>query len=86
MKKIIAFILISHLLISVSAQDFKAFKVTVTGKGQPVILIPGYSCSGDVWKETVDHLKDRYECHVLTLAGFAGVPAIDSPILETVKN
>ena len=86
MKKIIAFILISHLLISVSAQDFKAFKVTVTGKGQPVILIPGYSCSGDVWKETVDHLKDRYECHVLTLAGFAGVSAIDSPILETFKN
>jgi len=85
MKKIITFILISHLFISVSAQEYKAFKVNITGKGQPVILIPGYSCSGDVWKETVDHIKDRYECHVLTLAGFAGVPAIDSPILETVK-
>lgn len=86
MKKIFAFILISHLFISVRAQDYRAFNVTVTGKGQPVILIPGYSCSGEVWKETVDLLKGRYECHVLTLAGFAGVPAIDSPILETVKN
>jgi pimeloyl-ACP methyl ester carboxylesterase len=49
-------------------------------------LISGYSCSGDVWKETVDHLNDRYQCHVLTLAGYAGVPPIDTPILETVKN
>ncbi len=64
----------------------KAFKVEVYGKGQPVILIPGYACSGDVWKETVDALKGKYELHVLTLAGFAGVPPIDTPILKTVKN
>jgi len=86
MKKLVAFILISHLLINAGAQDYKAFKVTITGKGQPIILIPGYSCSGEVWNETVNHLKDRYECHVLTLAGFAGVPAIDTPILKTVRN
>lgn len=49
-------------------------------------MIPGYSCSGEVWNETVEHLKDRYECHVLTLAGYAGAPAIDSPILESVKG
>ena len=64
----------------------KAFKVEVYGKGQPVILIPGYACSGDVWEETVDALKENYQLHVLTLAGFAGVPPIDTPILKTVKN
>lgn len=64
----------------------KAFKVEVYGKGQPIILIPGYSCSGDVWKETVDNLKGNYQLHVVTLAGFAGVPAIGTPILKTVKN
>ena len=37
-----------------------------------MILIPGLTCGGDVWKSTVEHFKDRYECHVLTLAGFAG--------------
>ncbi|MDN4164436.1 alpha/beta hydrolase [Cytophagales bacterium LB-30] len=68
------------------AQYTPAFRVDVIGQGQPIILIPGYSCSGAVWKETVDQLKGRYECHVVTLAGFAGVPAIESPILETVKN
>ena len=64
----------------------KSFKVEVYGKGQPIILIPGYSCSGDVWKATVDNLKANYQLHVLTLAGFAGVPPIDTPILKTVKN
>jgi N-formylmaleamate deformylase len=64
----------------------KSFTVEVYGKGQPIILIPGYSCSGDVWKATVDNLKASYQLHVLTLAGFAGVPPIDTPILKTVKN
>ena len=64
----------------------KAFKVEVYGSGQPIILIPAYACSGDVWKSTVDALKEKYQLHVLTIAGFAGVPPIDTPVLKTVKN
>ncbi len=85
MKKILIFLFASFYLLSVQAQN-KAFTVTVSGKGQPIIFIPGYSCSGEVWKETVQHLNARYQCHVLTLAGFAGVPAIDGPILKTVRD
>ena len=51
-----------------------------------MILIPGYSCSGEVWNETVAHLRNRYECHVLTLPGYAGVRPIAQPILQTVRN
>lgn len=51
------------------------FAVKVTGQGPAVILIPGLSSSGDVWEGTVEHLKAHYQCHVLTLAGFAGEPA-----------
>ena len=69
------------------AQNTKAFDVKVIGKGEPIILIPGYSCSGEVWNETVDHLKNKYELHVLTLAGFATVPPIpDENILQTVHD
>jgi pimeloyl-ACP methyl ester carboxylesterase len=69
------------------AQQSSAFEVKVIGKGQPIILIPGYSCSGDVWNETVAHLKNKYELHVLTLAGFAGAkPIEDEEILKTVRN
>jgi len=63
-----------------------SFAVKVIGKGPPVILIPGLSCSGAVWDGTVEHLKDRYQCHILTLAGFAGQPRIPAPYLETVRN
>jgi N-formylmaleamate deformylase len=85
MKKVFTLILAFFTIATVFAQH-KAFQVQVMGKGKPILLIPGYSCSGEVWKETVDHLKDRYECHVLTIAGFAGVPAINTPILQTVKG
>jgi len=64
----------------------RAFMVEVYGKGNPVILIPEYSCSGDVWKATVDNLKASYQLYVFTLAGFAGLAPIDTPILKTVKN
>jgi N-formylmaleamate deformylase len=63
-----------------------AFSVKVTGTGRSMILIPGLSCGGDVWDGTVAHFKDRYECHVLTLAGFAGQPSISGPFLEQVRE
>ncbi|GAA5144779.1 alpha/beta hydrolase [Prosthecobacter algae] len=63
------------------------FAVTVTGSGRPMILIPGLSCGGNVWDGTVAHFKDRYECHVVTLAGFAGQPAAGrEPMLEAVRD
>lgn len=85
MKKLINCLLISLIIFQTNAQT-NAFKVEVSGKGKPVILIPGYSCSGEVWKETVAHLQDRYECHIITIAGYAGVPKLDTPILKTVRN
>ncbi len=85
MKKIISLLIISLIIFQSNAQT-NAFKVEVSGKGQPIILIPGYSCSGEVWKETVDHLKGKYECHVITIAGYAGVPKLDTPILKTVRS
>ena len=68
-----------------TANSPAAFSVKVTGTGRPMILIPGLSCGGDVWDGTVDHFKDHYECHVLTLAGFAGQPTINAPFLEQVR-
>ncbi|MEL6134339.1 MAG: alpha/beta hydrolase, partial [Bacteroidota bacterium] len=43
----------------------------------PVILIPGLSCDGQVWDQTVQMLAEEHECHVLTLAGFAGQTPMD---------
>jgi pimeloyl-ACP methyl ester carboxylesterase len=51
-----------------------------------MILIPGTANGADVWAGTVAHFKARYQCHVVTLAGFAGQPAIGEPFLEKVRE
>jgi pimeloyl-ACP methyl ester carboxylesterase len=63
-----------------------SFTVEVTGRGKPIILIPGLASSGEVWKGTVARFCGSHECHVLTLAGFAGVPAVDAPLLPAVER
>ena len=63
------------------------FAVRVTGKGKPMLLIPGLISSGDVWNGTVAHYAAAYQCHVLTLAGFAGQPPSDAnPFLPAVRD
>ncbi|MEO8700569.1 MAG: alpha/beta hydrolase [Kofleriaceae bacterium] len=61
-----------------------AFRVEVSGHGPPILLVPGLASSGETWTGTVKHLGERYTCHVVTLAGFAGVPPIREPLVATV--
>lgn len=58
--------------------------VEVVGAGPDVILIPGYSCSREVWRATADRLKATHRVHLVQLAGFAGEAWAhgDGPLLE----
>lgn len=60
-----------------------AIEVKVTGKGKPLVFLPDFGCPGSVWDETVEKLKDHYECHVITYAGFDSVAAIDIPWMKS---
>jgi len=63
--------------LSAGADIKRAFSVKVVGAGQrPMILIPGLVSAGDVWESVVAHYAGSYRTHILTLAGFAGVPPI----------
>lgn len=64
----------------------KAFSVEVKGEGRPVVFIPGLGCPGEVFDETVEHLGEGYQTHVLTLSGFAGRPAIKEPLSAAVRR
>ena len=87
MKNLTITLLFIFFACQIFAQNTEAFEVKVIGKGEPIILIPGYSCSGEVWNETVEHLRDKYQLHVLTLAGFGTAqPIQDEEILQTVHN
>ncbi|TDO21262.1 alpha/beta fold hydrolase [Pedobacter duraquae] len=92
-KKILAtsmlvmmFLLIGNCLFA-QTQNEKPFSVKVTGKGEPILFIPGLTCSGTVWDETIAKYSKNYECHVLTLAGYAGQAPIEKPpYLDAYKN
>lgn len=64
------------------------FAVRVVGSGTPVVLIPGLASGGAVWDDLVARLAATHECHVLTLAGFAGQPPVvaDSTWLPRMRD
>lgn len=55
-----------------NANETPGLITKVSGQGQPVVLIPGLTCAGEVWDETIANLGEGYEYHVITLPGFAG--------------
>ena len=72
---------------SAQTDNAQPFKVQITGSGPPMILIPGLSSSGDVWRETVSRYQNSFECHVFTLAGFAGQPPVQTDhYLQTMRD
>ena len=45
--------------------------------GRPVVFIPGLASAGAVWDTAAASIVDKHDLHIVTLAGFAGVPAVD---------
>jgi pimeloyl-ACP methyl ester carboxylesterase len=84
--KLLRSVLVLCALAAPAAAAPAAFSVEVTGHGAPIVLIPGLSCGGDVWQATVDKYRASHELHVLTLAGFAGQPRVDGPLLPAVRR
>ncbi|MBT2557148.1 alpha/beta hydrolase [Hymenobacter sp. ISL-91] len=64
------------------------FTVRVVGKGAPMLLIPGLTCPGAVWDETVARYQKQYRCHIVSLAGFGGAaaPARTDSLLRNVRD
>ncbi|WP_069659141.1 alpha/beta fold hydrolase [Arcticibacter eurypsychrophilus] len=84
---VLIFGILMHTNLSAQTADTSPFHVTVTGKGQPKLFIPGATCSGEVWKETVARYSKTHECHVFTLAGYAGEKAINqTPYLDAYEK
>ena len=70
-----------------AAEPFAAtsFKVEVQGKGNPVIMIPGLMSDSRVWQQTAAKLSKTHQLHLISIAGFAGQPAIEGALLPVVK-
>jgi len=87
LSTVVTVLALSLSFASVAAPSNEPLSVQITGNGQPILLIPGLTCGGDVWQTTVDHLSPNYKCYVFTLAGFAGQPPIQTnDFLKTERN
>ncbi len=86
MKNIILFLAVFFSLTIQAQIKNQPIHVKVTGNGDPVMLIPGFTVTGEGWDTVVNQLAKNYECHVVTLAGFGGKEPIDFPWLPQVNK
>lgn len=87
--KILAIVLLFTLLcINVFGQrKVYPFEVKKTGEGkQSILFIPGFACSGDVWKETTAKFEKNFTCYTLTMAGFAGTDPQPDATFQNWEN
>src|SRR5690554_762044 len=87
MKNLILLFISFVFSLSISAKnESQPISVEITGKGKPIILIPGFTVPGDIWNPLVKNLEKNYECHIVTLAGFGGIEPIEFPWLPKVNE
>ncbi|MEM6396616.1 MAG: alpha/beta hydrolase [Bacteroidota bacterium] len=87
MKYFFSFLLVVCFANAPRAQDeARPIHVEVTGHGEPLLFIPGFTVPGDIWNPLVEQLASDYECHVVTLAGFGGQAPIEFPWLPKVND
>ncbi|WP_151085918.1 alpha/beta fold hydrolase [Hymenobacter baengnokdamensis] len=67
-------------------ESHASFRVRVVGQGRPLLLLAGLGCSGTVWDQTLARYARRYQCHVVSLAGFAGQAPVAGPLLATARQ
>lgn len=92
--KSIAFLSLVAMTASAAPKAPQPFSVRVSGKAaspanRPIVFIAGLDSSGEVWADTAKHLARTHEVHVLTLAGFAGEPAVamnEGAWLDTMRT
>ncbi|WP_229796829.1 alpha/beta fold hydrolase [Algibacter mikhailovii] len=84
--KTFVFLIVMSFSMLLNAGENPSFKVDVVGHGTPVLLFPGFACTGDVWNDLVEDLSKTNQCHIFTFAGFGDVAPIEKPWLPKVKE
>ncbi len=86
MKKFIFISLLFFGLVQPRLNAQQSFNVEITGEGKPILLFPGFGCSGKMWDETVAQLALTHKCYTFTFAGFGNVKPIDTLWFSTIKQ
>lgn len=85
MKTYSIYILMACLISSLSFSQ-EAIRVKTQGNGQPILLLPGFANSSEVWEETVENIEGKYQFHLVDYAGFNGLEPVSTPWLPKVQH
>ena len=86
MKTSIFILLLTANIFTTNLFSQSSFSVEIKGKGNPVLLFPGFGCTGQVWDETVAQVSKTHKCYIFTFAGFGNVKPIENPWFATIKS
>lgn len=75
MRLITLFLLLITLSANTFAANEKCLLAKVSGKGQAILLMPGFISDETVWTELAQSLSQHYQVHQLAIAGFGKNPA-----------
>ncbi|WP_299437575.1 alpha/beta hydrolase [uncultured Aquimarina sp.] len=78
--------LILFAIVNLAFSQAPAITVEVSGNGNPILFLPGFTNPGSIWDETVTHLKGNHENHLISYAGFDGNAPIAMPWYDTIKK
>lgn len=86
-KQIIFFAIALMLGFASAGASNPIIEVKKTGQGHPMILIHGMACSAEVWNEVAGYYQDRYELHLVTIAGFGNSRTLEAPhTLQAIRD
>jgi pimeloyl-ACP methyl ester carboxylesterase len=86
MMKKVKIMIVLVFITSVGFGQNSAINSKVFGKGKPIVFLPGFTCPGSVWDETVANLECKNEVHLISYAGFNGNEPIEMPWYESIKD
>lgn len=85
LRSIISFCLILNFITATCQTN--SIRITKTGKGDPVLFLPGFTCPGSVWNETIKNIETKNETHIIiSYAGFNGIAPIPMPWYQSIKK
>jgi pimeloyl-ACP methyl ester carboxylesterase len=84
LRSILSFCLILQFFAASSQST--SIRVSRTGKGDPVLFLPGFTCPGSVWNETIKNMEGKNEAYIISYAGFNGIAPIPMPWYQSIKK
>ena len=82
----IKFSVLFLFLVQLTGFSQQTIQVQQNGEGNPILFLPGFANSSEVWKDTQKQLVGNNQIHLVDYAGVNGLAPTESPWLPQVNT